>query len=134
MAQLWNALWNARLLNAVHNMKARLAILGLVGAIALTGIVGCSRSDTVAEGVIYYVNLQGGDSFTRVNDSRAVPGGSGSWNVDAYGRLTHQFLIITRPQHPETGPQVIPISRLLSIQFGDGGIKEVNEGKPNPAK
>lgn len=119
-------------------MKTRLGLYGLVGAFALTGIVGCSHPDTVAEGVIYSVEYQlpGGetDGFTRLNDNRCVPGGRGSWNIDAYGRLTHQFLFITRPQHTEMGQQVIPVSRLVSVQFGDGGIKEVNEGKPNPAK
>ena len=110
----------------------------MVGAIALTGLVGCSRSDTVAEGVIWVVEFQkvggGTEGITRLNDSRAVPGGNGSWNVDAYGRLTHEFLIITRPQQPELGPQVVPVSRLVNIQFGDGGIKQVTEGKPNPGR
>ncbi len=114
-------------------MKARLALFGLVSAVALIGIAGCSRSDTVAEGVIYYVEYQnpggGTAGFTRVNDSKAVPGGNGTWDIDAYGRLTPEFLVITRPQRPELGQQVIPVSRLVSVQFGDGGIKEVNEGK-----
>lgn len=104
----------------------------------LVGIVGCSRSDTVAEGVIYSVEYQlpggGTDGFTRLNDNRGVPGGSGSWNIDAYGRLTPEFLIITRPQHPDLAQEVIPVSHLVSIQFGDGGIREVNEGKSNPGK
>ena len=69
--------------------------------------------------------------FTRLNDSKAVAG-SGSWNIDAYGRLTREFLIITRPQRPELGLQVIPAHRLVSIQFGDGGIKTVDENHPKP--
>jgi hypothetical protein len=61
-----------------------------------------------------------------------VPGGNGCWNVDAFGRLTREFLIITRPQRSDLGPQVIPAHRLVSIQFGDGGIKQVNENQPKP--
>lgn len=119
-------------------MKTRLALFGLVGAVIVAAIVGCSRSDTVTEGVIYCVEYQlpggGTDGFTRVNDNRCVPGGSGTWNVDAYGRLTPEFLIITRPQQEGLGPLVIPASRLVSIQFGDGGIAQVDEHKPNPPK
>ena len=70
--------------------------------------------------------------FTRLNHASAVPGGNGSWNVDAYGRLTSEFLFITRPQKKDLGPLVIPVSRIVSIQFGDGGIKKVNENKPKP--
>ncbi|MGA3265829.1 MAG: hypothetical protein ABSE16_03295 [Verrucomicrobiota bacterium] len=119
-------------------MKTRLALFGLVSAVALTGIAGCSRSDTVAEGVICdaeYQNPGGGtEGFTRLNNAKAVPGGNGSWNIDAYGRLTPEFLVITRPQRPDLGQQVIPVSRLVSVQFGDGGIKEVNEGQPSLSK
>lgn len=108
-------------------------------ACGLIGVAtGCGRpepeSETVAEGVIYYVeySIEDGKSggFTRLNSSRAVPGGNGSWNIDAYGRLTRDYLIITRPQSKDLGVRVIPAHRLLDIQFGDGGIKEVNENQP----
>ncbi len=110
-------------------MKSRLGLYGLVSALSLTGIVGCSRSDSVADGVVYSMEYQmpgsGTYGFTRMNDSRCVPGGNGSWNVDAYGRLTREYLIITYPQNPHMGPLIIPASRLVSIQFGDGGIAQV---------
>jgi hypothetical protein len=120
-------------------MKTNRTMLGLI--IAATFVfTGCaptsSKSDTVAEGVIFSVEYQmeGGRTggFTRLNESKAVPGGNGSWNVDAFGRLTREFLIITRPQRSDLGPQVIPAHRLVSIQFGDGGIKQVNENQPKP--
>jgi hypothetical protein len=86
--------------------------------------------------VIYSVEYQLGEGrtggFTRVNNSKAVPGGNGSWNIDAYGKLTRDFLIITRPQLRDSGPEVIPVSRLIRVQFGDGGIKEVKENQPEP--
>ncbi len=72
------------------------------------------------------------EGFTRLNESRAVPGGNGSWNIDAHGRLTRDFLVITRPQRQDFGPLVIPAHRLVSVQFGDGGIKQVNENQPKP--
>ena len=80
------------------------------------------------EGVLFSVeyklagDLTGG--FTRMNNAQAVPGGNGSWNIDAYGKLYPEFLIITRPKSKELGPQVIPMHRLVSVQFGDGGIKD----------
>jgi hypothetical protein len=79
----------------------------LVGlTIVASTFLGCGRSevatDTVAEGTIYSVAYRTEDGhvegFTRLNESRAAPGGNGSWNVDAHGRLTRDYLFITRPQ------------------------------------
>jgi hypothetical protein len=104
--------------------------------VAVLAFAGCSPSNSnpsgiAAEGIIFSVEyqLEGGRTggYTRFNDAKAVPGGNGSWNVDAYGKLTRDFLIITRPQHPDLGPEVIPVHRLINVQFGDGGIKEVKE-------
>ena len=107
-----------------------------------TMFVGCCRrdsdrdadqSETVAEGVIFYVKYQLEDGktggLTRLNMPQAVPGGNGDFNVDAYGRLTRDFLIITYPQQKDMGPRVIPTNRLMSIRFGDGGIKTVNSSQ-----
>ena len=121
-----------------HNYETRLVFLGVISA-ALTCILGCSsRNDTVAEGVIYSVEyeMEGGRTggFTRLNNSKAVPGGNGSWNVDARGRLTRDFLVITRPQRKDLGPLAIPAHRLVRVQFGDGDIKEVNENQPSPGQ
>src|SRR5687768_8167754 len=120
-------------------MKTYPALLGSIIAMALV-FTGCARpgskSDTVAEGVILSVEYQmeGGRTggFTRLNESKAVPGGNGSWNIDAHGRLTREFLVITRPQRPDLGLQIIPAHRLVSVQFGDGGIKQVNESQSKP--
>ena len=78
--------------------------------------------------------MEGGRTggFTRLNNSKAVPGHNGSWNVDAYGKLTRDFLIITRPQSRDMGPELIPVHRLISVQFGDGGIKQVKENQAAP--
>ena len=82
----------------------------------------------VVDGVIYSVSFRDGQGkvhgFTRLNQASAVPGGNGSWDVDAFGRLTPDFLIITRPHRRDLGPQVIPVRELVEVQFGDGGIKK----------
>lgn len=124
-----------------HNitMKTSLSLLALT-VIAVLVLTGCAPrnggSDTVAEGVIFSVEYQMEDGrtggFTRLNESKAVPGGNGSWNIDAHGRLTREFLLMTRPQRQDLGPLVIPVHRLVSVQFGDGGIKQVNESQPKP--
>ena len=122
-------------------MRSSITILSIV-ALAVSLVAGCSpgqgASEVVSEGTILSVEYQreggGTAGFTRINHHAAVPGGNGSWNVDAHGRLTRDFLFITRPQHKELGEQVIPTKRLVSIQFGDGGIKQVDENKPEPAK
>jgi hypothetical protein len=120
-------------------MKMTVSLFGLAIA-AVLFLSGCappnSKSDTVAEGTIFSVEyeMEGGRTggFTRLNESKAVPGGNGSWNIDAHGRLTRGFLLITRPQRTDLGPHVIPVHRLVSVQFGDGGIKQVNESQPKP--
>src|SRR5205823_7271209 len=75
----------------------------LAFVLAMMGCTPASRqSEVVAEGVLFSVEyrLEEGRTggFTRLNDSRSVPGHNGSWNVDAYGRLTRDYLIISRPQ------------------------------------
>jgi hypothetical protein len=72
------------------------------------------------------------NGLTRLSTPQAVPGRSGSWNADIYGRLTREFLFITWPQQKELGPEVIPVHRLVSVQFGDGGIKQVTTNQPLP--
>ena len=115
-------------------MKTHLSLAAALALATAAILTGCAPSGIVAEGVIFSVEYQmeGGRTggFTRLNESKAVPGGNGSWNMDAYGRLTREFLIITRPQRRDLGPQVIPVHRLVNVQFGDGGIKQVNENQP----
>jgi hypothetical protein len=125
----------------------RLAATAVVVAIAI--VQGCAtqnrtdpatppaagRGRPIAEGVIFSArfknadNASGSEGFTRLNEPRAVPGNNGSWNVDAYGKLYPDYLIITYPQQPELGPKVIPAARIIEIQFGDGGIKQVGASK-----
>lgn len=118
-------------------MKMRFVFLVVIATLAVGGCVKVENdSNIIAEGTIYYVEYQMSDGrtggFTRVNHSAMVPGGNGSWNVAAYGRLTRDFLIITYPQKNDLGPRVIPTHRLLDIQFGDGGVRQIDE-KNRPA-
>ena len=114
----------------------------LLLATALAPLAGCKphEPETVAQGVIWYLEykLEDGKTatggFTRMNDPRAVPAGNGSWNVDAYGRLTRDYLIVTFPQRKDLGPRIIPAHRLVDIQFGDGGVKNVDENRPASPK
>lgn len=86
--------------------------------------------DTVAEGTIFNVKYDLGDGkvggFTRYDNSAAVPGGNGSWNVDAQGKLTSKFLVITYANRAALGPHVIPVDRLYEVQFGNGGLVQVS--------
>ena len=101
-------------------------------------LAGCtkpeSKPDAAVEGVLFSVEYEMGDGTTgggtRLNESKAVPGRNGSWNVDARGRLTPELLVITRPRQPDLGPQVIPVHRLVSVQFGDGGVKRLSGKNP----
>ena len=121
-------------------MKPALWIAPVVLAAILSGLLGAGvvfllseKEQPRAERIIFAVEYQQGSGtggFTRLNNSKAVPGGNGSWNVDAYGKLYRDFLVITFPDKRDLGPEVIPTHRLLSVQFGDCGIKEVPK---NPA-
>lgn len=122
-------------------MKPTVAVAGVIAS-SIVFLTSCSprisQVATIAEGTILSVEFKkdggGTKGFTRINNQIMVPGGNGSWNVDAYGRLTRDFLIITRPQQKDLGPQVVPVAQLVSIQFGDGGIKQVDENSPAPAR
>jgi len=110
----------------------------LLLAASLMAVSGCganvdfsSKSEAkgghvLAEGTIYSVKYEQGDGkiggFTRLDSAAAVPGGNGSWGVDAHGKLTSEALIITYPKQAGLGPHVIPYDRILDVQFGDGGI------------
>ena len=123
-------------------MDSTRSIILFVFTAGVIVVGGCSRrpakTHPVAEGIIFSVEyrLEDGKTggFTRLNSSAAVLGGNGSWNVDAKGVLTRDFLIIKYPQQKELGPRVIPAHRLLDNQFGDGDIKKVGESQPVPAK
>ena len=76
-------------------MKPALWMAAVVLAVILGGLLGVGvvfilggHEQPRAEGVIFAVEYQQGTGtggFTRLNNSKAVPGGDGSWNVDAYG-------------------------------------------------
>lgn len=120
-------------------MKTTIFLLPLA-ICTVVSLSGCApsgaKSETVAQGTIFSVSYQDEaghiSGLTRFNDSKAVPGGNGAWNIDAHGRLTRDFLVITRPQRKDLGPLIIPVHRLLNVQFGDGGIKQVTESQPKP--
>jgi hypothetical protein len=131
-AELWrSATQKGMVMNGAASRLVRPVALGVML------FAGCSsRSnnppDIIAEGILYSVEyrLEGGGTggFTRTHHMQLVPGGNGSPNVDAYGKLTRDFLLITRqPQSPDFGPEVIPVHRLIRVQFGDGGIKQVQK-------
>lgn len=122
-------------------MQTQITTAHYLIAIVLFFVVGCNQQSTnphvIAEGIIYSLEykLEDGKTggFTRLNIAKAVPGGNGSWNVGAHGPLTQHYLVITYPQKKDLGPRVIPAHRLVDIRFGDGGIKNVNANKPEPA-
>jgi len=126
-------------------MHRNITIVRCLIAVALISLVGCNQHAgdpqsteprVIAEGTIYSLEYKLEDGrtggFTRLNSANAVPGGNGSWNIDATGRLTRDYLIITYPQKNGLGPRIIPVHRLVDIQFGDGGIQSVNENESAP--
>ena len=121
----------------------RLALLlGLAGV--FSALTGCGTTvsafngpqdtggEVVAEGTIFFVKYDYGDGkvggFTRYDTSAAVPGGNGSWNVDARGKLTSKFLVITYNNRAGLREHVIPIDRLYEVQFGDGDLVRIKSG------
>ena len=116
-------------------MKLKYTILIFVASL----LIGCdgsehdhnSKAPVIAEGVIWYVEYELGEGkttgFTRSQHAVVIPSGGGGLKVDAYGKLTSQFLIITYPNRKDLSQHVIPVDRLLSIQFGDGGVETADQ-------
>lgn len=116
----------------------------LIGALVLllvgmAFLAGCAEqpanSPVVAQGILHSVSYILGDGrvggFTRLPHAQAVPGGNGSWNVDAYGRLTRDFLLVTYPHDEDQTRHAIPVHCLLHVKFGDAGRSTVKPDAPN---
>ena len=108
-------------------MKKKYILTLLMASVTLT--LGCRRqNDTetpIYEGVIRTLQWtdQSGNShgMSRSSVPGSVPGGSGSFNMDLYGRLFITHLEIVNNQQKDLGPLIIPFERIDSIQFGEGG-------------
>lgn len=125
--------------DSVHHPRGKAVIVNRWCALLLTlslfALTGCNldfstRSDgrsgssgVISEGVVYSVTFQQADGKpTTITRSSVPPQGNGTWNIDAYGKLTPEALVLTYPGRRDLGPHVIPFDRIVDIQFGDGGI------------
>ena len=83
------------------------------------------------EGIVWTIEWADGEGkshgLTRSSIPESVPGGNGSWNMDMYGKLYESHLEIAFPKRKELGPKIIPMSRIVDMRFGDGGIREIAE-------
>jgi len=107
-------------------MRASLLVVLLAVATLASGCRKVPTSNPViAEGVLQTVSYQLGDGriggLTRLPYAQAVPGGNGSWKVNARGKLTKDFLIITYPDGGSVTCDVIPVHRLQRVQFCEAG-------------
>jgi hypothetical protein len=105
-----------------------IVIAFLVG-IMIGNMPGNNSKTPLQEGIIYSVSWSEPDGsihgLIRSDIASAVPGGNGSWNMDLYGRLYENHIAVTNLKQKSLGPRIIPLRILQSVQFGDGGIKEV---------
>jgi hypothetical protein len=97
-------------------------------------LIGCNDSDhnqnvnaqVIAEGIIWYVEYERGEGkstgFTRSEHAVTLPSGGGGLKVDAYGKLTSQFLIITFTNRIGLKQHILQVIILMSILFGDVGV------------
>ena len=100
-----------------------------VPMVLLPGVSACSRGDRptqpLQEGVIWTLQWTDGagesHGSSRASVPESVPGGSGSWNMDLYGRLYSTHIEITNRQANNMGPKIILVDKLDFVQFGDGG-------------
>jgi hypothetical protein len=114
------------------------SLLLAVSAMLLSGcnVDFSTRSDgrnqagpVISEGTIYSVTYEQADGKpTTISRASFPPEGGGTWNVDAYGTLTAQALVITYPGRRELGPHIIPFDRVVEVRFGDGGIQNPGLG------
>lgn len=75
------------------------------------------------EGPIHFAAYDVGNGklggFVRIDNPEAVPGGNGTWNVDRYGKLYRDYLVVTDLSNERWGVQVIPTSRIYEIHFSE---------------
>ncbi len=109
-------------------MQTQITIALCLIAIALISIAGCNQHSgdaqtteprIIADGIINSLEYKLEDSrtgsFTGLSIAKAVPGGNGSWAVDAYGRLSEASFLCAI--HPEFSEQRSPRSGTAESVF-----------------
>ncbi|MFH1744114.1 MAG: hypothetical protein ABIH23_34355 [bacterium] len=107
-----------------------IAVVLIIGfALGWTSHRSGGRPALLYEGIIWTVEWTDGEGIsrgmTRSSIPEAVPGRSGSWNMDMYGRLYASHLEIELRKSENASPKIIPLNRIVEITFGNGGIREV---------
>jgi hypothetical protein len=105
--------------------------------VSTSQVVPKSGPGLIAEGTLLTIAYDQGNGkvggLTRLGQAEAVPGGHGSWNVDAKVKVTEAAAVITFQGATDPSPLVIPLSRVISVQLGDAGIKTVPGGSSSQA-
>lgn len=114
-------------------VRPRLAVtpilaFGLGALLATVVLVFVVGERPMKQGVIFsaqWVDSNGNsEGRSRSRFAAAVPGGTGSWGVKMRGRLYKTHLEINYLDRDGPLSEVIPFDRLVSVQFGDGGLKD----------
>ncbi|HOJ61920.1 MAG TPA: hypothetical protein PK878_16680 [bacterium] len=105
-----------------------LAVGFILGMGIMAGVARIQAQSPLAEGILFSARWETGkggtEGVTRSNLPEAVPGGTGSFNMDMSGRLFTTHLEIEN-RRVQTVLRIIPFHRLVEVQFGDGGIKSI---------
>ena len=109
-------------------MKLNHWIIGTIAFLCggiLVAAAGMARAPggrhLIAKGDVLYASFSAGEGkvsgWTSINESKAVPGGNGSWNEHRYAEVYENYMIVTKPGEKGWGALVIPTSQLVEIHF-----------------
>jgi hypothetical protein len=116
-------------------MKKHMTLIG-IGLLSLVGLItGCNhKAAPIKEGVIWKVrwapesNIVTGLYREKMPD-KPQPGQGGSYGVDMLGVLYPSFLEVRHVGSRDSHSQIIPLSQITWLEFGDGGV---DIHKPSP--
>lgn len=111
----------------MNMMKAFTIISGVCCVSLLAILAGCDRKPApLKEGVIWKVEWESAGTWTGLFREPRPPNINsnyiGQFGVDMQGALYPGFLELSRVGSQNTPSQIIPLSQIRRLEFGDGGV------------
>ena len=106
-------------------MKKSITLLSICGVLLSLLMLGCDQKPLpIKEGVIWSVSWTESPTIKsglhRI--TTPLPGRGGSYGVDMYGVLYPTCLEVRFVGSKDSHAQIIPMSQIVWLEFGDGGV------------
>lgn len=98
-----------------------------IGILVLVAISAYQQGKVkpIKEGIIWRVIWEGNSQtglYREQMPTEPLPGQNGEFGVDMYGVLYPTCLEVRFPNRRDSRTQIIPFSRITSLEFGSGGV------------